>query len=66
MKLSAYLAQPDVNRQKLAKKLGVHVDSLYKWERGDRTPRKEMLAKIAKHTGGAVTPSDFFDFQHAS
>jgi len=66
MKLSAYLAQPDVDRQALAKKLGVHVDSLYKWERGDRTPRRKMLEKISKHTGGAVTPSDFFDFQPAS
>lgn len=61
MKLSTYLALPHVNRQEFAAALGVHVDSLYKWERGDRTPRRDMLTKIAEQTGGAVRPADFFD-----
>ena len=66
MKLGNYLAQPHIDRQQFARLLGVHIDSLYKWERGDRIPRKDMLAKIAEHTDGAVTPGDFFDFQKAS
>jgi transcriptional regulator with XRE-family HTH domain len=66
MKLSDYLARPEIDRQAFAKDLGVHPDSLYKWERGDRIPRKAMLAKIAEQTRGAVTPSDFFDFRQAS
>jgi len=61
MKLTDYLAQPHVSRQNFARALGVHVDSLYKWERGDRIPRKNMLAKIAEQTGGAVRPADFFE-----
>ena len=61
MRLTEYLELPGIDRQGFAEKLGVHPDTLYKWERGDRRPRKEFMALISEATEGAVSPNDFFD-----
>ena len=66
MQLSEYLESSSVDRKTFAETLGVHPDTLYKWQRGERLPRREMMRRIADETSGAVTANDFFEMREAS
>ena len=59
MQLNKYFELSTVDRKQFAENLGVHLDTVYKWERGERLPRREMLRQIFDITGGAVTANDF-------
>ena len=43
----------------LAERVGVDLSNLARYERGERTPRPAVLARIRDVTGGAVTANDF-------
>jgi transcriptional regulator with XRE-family HTH domain len=58
MKLADYLA--DKSRSEFARQLGVTPEAVRLWQIGERTPRRDVMARIAEITGGSVTPADFY------
>lgn len=65
MKLSTYLETTGKSIPTLAGEIGVSSMALRYWAKRQRTPRPEMMAKIAAATNGAVQPNDFFDTEAA-
>lgn len=49
----------DMTQGELAQLLGVRLFAVSRYERGERTPRPAVLARIRDVTGGAVTANDF-------
>lgn len=58
MKLADYTKNPE-GRAELARALGVTEEAVRLWEKGERTPRSKMQARIMKLTKNKVTPWDF-------
>ena len=46
-------------QEQLAEKVGVHINTILRWERGDRVPDANSLAKIAEVL--ETTPSELLD-----
>lgn len=44
-----------MSRKELAKLIGVHVTSVHKWERGERTPSLRSLERITGALGSTMT-----------
>ncbi|MCC4240350.1 helix-turn-helix domain-containing protein [Thalassospira povalilytica] len=62
MKLSQYLDNDHKGtRAEFSSLIGVTPMALHRYENGDRTPRKDVMAKIHEVTGGKVGPADFYD-----
>lgn len=59
MKLRAYLREQGIKTEDFAKRLKVSKSAVAMWERGERMPRRDALARIAKITDGEVTANDF-------
>lgn len=66
MKLKDYLEQPGRTATELAEQTGAAVSSITRAARGDVLPSRSLMEKIFQHTGGLVTPNDFFDITPAS
>lgn len=62
MQLGSYLATRAIPHAEFARAINVTTTALYRYIDGDRVPRRDILAKIAEVTAGAVQPNDFFDF----
>ena len=58
MRLSDYTKNPE-GREALAKKLGVTVEAVRLWEKGERIPRPATQRRIMEITDKLVTPMDF-------
>lgn len=40
--------------------IGVSGEAVRKWEAGERIPRRTMMQRIHRVTGGAIAPADFY------
>ena len=64
MKLSDYMTRHELDDAGMAERIGdCSVSGVKKWRRGDRTPRRDHLRRIARATGGEVTANDFIEPQ---
>lgn len=59
-KLSEYLKATGETQQQLADRLGVHRSHLSKLMRGVAYPSRDLMAAIARETGGQVPISAWF------
>ena len=66
MDLRAFLDSEKIPPSAFAPRVGVTVQALYRYMAKDRLPRREIMAKIASETRGAVTANDFFHREMAS
>lgn len=66
MKLDAYLEHTGKSVEELSKESGISAQALYKYIRGERTPRKEYFSKLAAATDGQVTANDFLDLPEST
>ena len=60
MKLEDFLTAVGRSRAEFAREIGVSEVAVTRYIGGKRTPRADVLARIASVTKGAVTPNDFF------
>lgn len=61
MTLAEYLAQPDKSATEMARLIGVAVSTITRAAKGNGLPSRDLMQAIHIHTGGLVTPNDFFD-----
>lgn len=59
MKLADFLSDRKLTSAEFASMVGVSVKAVAKWRQGRRFPRAEVLERIHRATGGAVTANDF-------
>ncbi|MEM6259412.1 MAG: helix-turn-helix transcriptional regulator [Planctomycetota bacterium] len=59
MKLSDYLITQQLGPAEFARRIGVGRMSVHRYISGERFPRPDVLARIARETAGQVTPNDF-------
>lgn len=61
MELEAYLIREDIPSLEFGERIGLkQPNSIYRYLRGTRKPRPDIMANIIAETGGQVTPNDFF------
>ena len=67
MKLKDYRTKNKLSCSELARKIGVHsinpATNVWRWENGQRMPRKEEMKKIYIGTEKQVQPNDFYDLK---
>ena len=67
MKLKDYRTKNKLSCSELARKLGVQninpATNIWRWENGQRIPRKEEMKKIYIGTEKQVQPNDFYDLK---
>ena len=67
MKLKDYRTKNKLSCSELARKIGVHnintATNVWRWENGQRIPRKEEMKKIYIGTEKQVQPNDFYDLK---
>lgn len=61
MNLKTYLKTSDTTVAEFAEKLGVTVQSLYRYINGDRVPKKKIMKRISLITNGHVMPNSFYE-----
>ena len=62
MQLETYLQDNDITLSRFAETIGVaNAKVVQRYVKGERTPIRDIMARIVAATGGAVTPNDFFD-----
>jgi pyruvate dehydrogenase E1 component alpha subunit len=66
MKLEAYLTKNQKSIEEFAQEAGISAQAIYKYLRGERTPRKEFLTRVVAVTNGEVTANDFLDLPQPS
>lgn len=66
MTLSEWANKQGMTHPQLAERLGVPVETVRKWLRGERIPRPTSMARISEATGGLVGPADFYQAETAS
>ena len=60
MKLNEYLASSGLTLAEFAQKIGVFgPQTVWRYTKGGRIPKPEIIARIAAATNGAVTANDF-------
>jgi DNA-binding transcriptional regulator YdaS (Cro superfamily) len=59
MTLAEWLAVNHVSHDDFAARIGAKRSSVTRYVSGERMPRPEKLAAIARETGGLVTANDF-------
>jgi transcriptional regulator with XRE-family HTH domain len=64
MILGDYLTTVGKTVADFAAEIGVHPNSLHRYMRGARLPKKKILRKISQATDGAVTANDFVTTDH--
>ncbi|MDQ1081426.1 helix-turn-helix transcriptional regulator [Pseudoroseomonas cervicalis] len=60
MDLRTFLDQHSVGPTAFARQIGVGLSTLYRYMAKERIPRREVMLRITKATGGSVTSNDFF------
>jgi transcriptional regulator with XRE-family HTH domain len=59
MRLSDYLQETNTSCSVFAGRIGTSAVTVTRYLAGTRTPRRDVLQRIANVTKGAVTPDDF-------
>jgi transcriptional regulator with XRE-family HTH domain len=65
MKLEQFLKEADKKPATFAAELGVAPSTITRILRGERTPRIDLIAKIAQATGQKVAAEDWFTMEPA-
>lgn len=60
MTLNEYMAQNSTSMRDVAAAIGVTYEAIRRYANGERIPKPDILNKITKLTGGAVTANDFY------
>lgn len=60
MTLTEYLTENDMTLAEFASRIGVDPVTVYRYTAGDRFPRRTVMVRIFRETGGKVTPNDWF------
>lgn len=61
MTLKEFRKNKNLSHQALAKFLGVgSASTVYRWEVGERLPKKQSMQLIKNKTKGKVKPADFY------
>lgn len=60
MNLRTYFATKEDKLADLAQRVGVTPAAMYRYVAGARVPRREIMFRIERETGGEVKPADFF------
>lgn len=60
MTLAEYRKAHGLTLVKMAEMLSIHYTHVRRVERMEQTPSRELIARIAQVTGGAVQPNDLF------
>jgi len=58
--LRRYREDEGLSQGALAKKLGVSAQTIHRWEKGERIPRRGQWSKITEQTG--IRPPEFWRF----
>lgn len=61
MTLKEYLRVKNCSANAFAALIGVTPESVRRYRRGVRQPRAEIVARIFRASGGAVTPQDWYE-----
>ena len=61
MKLKKWRKSANLTLVQLAEAVGVSDIAIGRYERGERIPQREIMAKIVRVTDGAVTSTDFYE-----
>lgn len=61
MKLSAWMVREGLDDQDLAKRVKRDRSTIYRIRNGTHKPSPELMAEIARESGGEVLPNDYFD-----
>ncbi|ODP39280.1 hypothetical protein [Sphingomonas turrisvirgatae] len=65
MTLADYLKLDGQSATALAAKCGVEVSTITRAAKGDTMPSRKLMSDVFEHTGGQVTPNDFFGIEPA-
>lgn len=60
MELRQYLDDHEIPVSAFATAIGVSVQAVHRYLTGERIPKREVIERIARATGGKVQPNDFF------
>ncbi len=60
MKLKYFLKKSEITYVELAEILSVALATVYRYANDERVPRKHIMKKLVKFTGGQVTANDFY------
>ncbi len=66
MDLKTHLTNTGTPATTFAEGVGVSVAALHRYISGQRIPRRDIMERITRLTGGAVQPNDFFNVPPAS
>ena len=61
MKLNDYLAKHELSKGAFARRIGTTTATISRISDGLVVPRRELLERIHRETGGLVTPNDLTD-----
>ena len=63
MRLADYLTSQCLTYAAFARRIGsAHARTVERYAKGQQRPNAAMMIAIARETGGAVKPNDFFEF----
>lgn len=60
MQLNAYRLQRGLSIAEFARRVGVSKQAMSRYDRGERIPRRDVMARIQVETGSRVKPGDFY------
>ena len=63
MTLNEYMAKEKISMRDMAVSIGVTYEAIRKYANGERIPKSDILKKITRQTGGAVTANDFYSLK---
>lgn len=58
--LRSYRERHGLTLTQLARRVGVDPSAIHRYENGDRIPRRDVVEKIVRATGGEVRPNDLY------
>ncbi len=60
MRLRQYLTDNGISLPAFAEMIGVSIQAVHRYARGERIPTADVMRQIKVVTGGKVTPNDFY------
>ena len=60
MKLEEFLQKEGISYPEFAAKIGVSLQSIYRYTAGTRLPERQVMARIMEETRGEVTADSFY------
>ena len=60
MKITDWLTTNKISDAEFASRIGVSRQALWRYKSGERIPKRDIIERILRETGGEVRPADFF------